>query len=58
MIQLIDCSVIKLQIITIMETKPPLPPFTIETAKAKVKAAEDTWDTRDPQTIGLQCRAC
>lgn len=26
--------------------KPPLPPFTLETAKAKVQAAEDAWNTR------------
>lgn len=29
-----------------METKPPLPPFTLETAKIKVQAAEDAWNTR------------
>jgi len=26
-----------------METKPPLPPFTLETAAQKVQAAEDAW---------------
>jgi nuclear transport factor 2 (NTF2) superfamily protein len=36
-----------------METKPPLPPFTLETAKAKVKAAEDAWNTRDPERVAL-----
>jgi uncharacterized protein len=36
-----------------METKPPLPPFTIETAKAKVQAAEDAWNTRDPERVAL-----
>ena len=36
-----------------METKPPLPPFTLETAKAKVQAAEDAWNTRDPQRVAL-----
>jgi uncharacterized protein len=41
----------KLQAITIMETKPPLPPFTIETAKAKVQAAEDAWNTCDPERV-------
>jgi nuclear transport factor 2 (NTF2) superfamily protein len=50
-IKLIDCSVIKLQAIAIMETKPPLPPFTLETAKAKVQAAEDAWNTRDPDRV-------
>ena len=33
--------------------KPPLPPFTLETAKAKVQAAEDAWNTRDPQRVEL-----
>jgi uncharacterized protein len=36
-----------------METKPPLPPFTIETAKAKVQVAEDAWNTRDPDRVAL-----
>jgi uncharacterized protein len=36
-----------------METKPPLPPFTIETAKAKVQAAEDAWNTRDADRVAL-----
>ena len=34
-----------------METKPPLPPFTLETAKAKVQAAEDAWNTRAPDRV-------
>ena len=29
------------------------PPFTVETAKAKVKAAENAWNTRDPDRIAL-----
>ncbi len=29
------------------------PPFTFETAKAKVKAAEDAWNTRNPETVAL-----
>jgi len=33
--------------------KPPLPPFTAESAAAKVQAAEDAWNTRDPQKIAL-----
>jgi len=33
--------------------KPPLPPFTIETALIKVQAAEDAWNTRDPQKVAL-----
>jgi nuclear transport factor 2 (NTF2) superfamily protein len=36
-----------------METKPPLPPFTLETAKAKIQAAEDAWNTRDPERVAL-----
>lgn len=35
------------------ETKPPLPPFTLETAQIKVKAAEDAWNTRDPDRVCL-----
>jgi nuclear transport factor 2 (NTF2) superfamily protein len=36
-----------------METKPPLPPFILETAKAKVQAAEDAWNTRNPEKVSL-----
>lgn len=36
-----------------MQTKPPLPPFTLETARAKVQAAEDAWNTRDPERVAL-----
>ena len=36
-----------------METKPPLPPFTLETAKIKVQAAEDAWNTRNPKKVAL-----
>jgi uncharacterized protein len=35
------------------ESRPPLPPFTRETAILKVRAAEDTWNTRDPQRVAL-----
>ena len=34
-----------------MESKPPLPPFTIETATQKVRTAEDAWNTRDPDRV-------
>lgn len=34
-----------------METKPPLPPFTQETAAQKVRMAEDAWNTRDPERV-------
>jgi len=33
------------------ETRPPLPPFTLETARQKVQAAEDAWNTRDPERV-------
>jgi len=35
------------------ETKPPLPPFTRETALQKVQAAEDAWNTKDPEKVSL-----
>ena len=36
-----------------MDTKPPLPPFTLETAAQKVRLAEDAWNSRDPQRVSL-----
>lgn len=33
--------------------RPPLPPFTPETAVEKVQAAEDAWNTRDPERVSL-----
>lgn len=35
------------------ESRPPFPPFTFETATQKVQAAEDAWNTRDPQRVSL-----
>lgn len=35
------------------ETRPPLPPFTLETAAQKVRMAENAWNTRDPQRVAL-----
>jgi uncharacterized protein len=32
-------------------TRPPLPPFTAKTAAAKVRAAEDGWNTRNPARV-------
>ncbi|SOC49634.1 hypothetical protein SAMN05660748_2363 [Blastococcus aggregatus] len=32
-------------------TRPPLPPFTRETAVQKVRLAEDAWNTRDPAKV-------
>lgn len=34
-----------------MPERPPLPPFTEDTAKQKVQAAEDAWNTRDPERV-------
>ncbi len=34
-------------------TRPPLPPFTEETAAMKVRAAEDAWNTHDPAKVKL-----
>ncbi len=34
-------------------SRPPLPPFTRETAERKVQAAEDAWNTRDPERVAL-----
>ncbi|GAA3577245.1 nuclear transport factor 2 family protein [Microlunatus spumicola] len=36
-----------------MADRPPLPPFTAETAAAKVQAAEDAWNSRDPERVSL-----
>jgi uncharacterized protein len=36
-----------------MTSKPPLPPFTVESARQKVQAAEDAWNTRDPERVAL-----
>lgn len=38
---------------TIPEPRPPLPPFTQETALQKVRMAEDGWNSRDPQRVSL-----
>ena len=35
------------------EERPPLPPFDRETAARKVQAAEDAWNTRDPERVAL-----
>jgi nuclear transport factor 2 (NTF2) superfamily protein len=35
------------------ETKPPLPPFTTESAAQKVRMAEDAWNSRDPDRVVL-----
>jgi len=32
-------------------SRPPLPPFTVETATEKVRLAEDGWNSRDPEAV-------
>ena len=34
-------------------SRPPLPPFTLETAAQKARMAEDAWNTRDPDRVAL-----
>ena len=36
-----------------MEIKPPLPPFSEESARLKVRLAEDAWNSRDPERVAL-----
>lgn len=36
-----------------MNTRPPLPPFTEETAIQKVRAAENAWNNRNPEAVSL-----
>jgi hypothetical protein len=36
-----------------MDTKPPLPPFTEESPRQKVRMAEDAWNSRDPERVVL-----
>ena len=36
-----------------MSTRPPLPPFTRDTAVQKVRLAEDGWNSRDPEKVAL-----
>lgn len=38
---------------TTTDTRPPLPPFTVETAAQKVRLAEDGWNNRDPAKVAL-----
>lgn len=35
------------------EQKPPLPPFTLETATQKIRMAEDAWNSRDPVKVSM-----
>jgi len=34
-------------------SRPPVPPFDLETAKQKVRMAEDAWNSRDPERVSL-----
>jgi nuclear transport factor 2 (NTF2) superfamily protein len=34
-------------------SRPPVPPFTLETAAQKARMAEDAWNSRDPETVSL-----
>jgi nuclear transport factor 2 (NTF2) superfamily protein len=34
-------------------SRPPLPPFTLETATQKIRLAEDGWNSRDPAKVAL-----
>jgi len=36
-----------------VESRPPLPPFDEDSARRKVQAAEDAWNTRDPERVSL-----
>jgi nuclear transport factor 2 (NTF2) superfamily protein len=36
-----------------VDPRPPVPPFTRETAAQKVQAAEDAWNTRNPEKVAL-----
>lgn len=36
-----------------VEQRPPVPPFTPESAAEKIRKAEDAWNTRDPQRVSL-----
>ena len=38
---------------TDQNSRPPLPPFTSETASQKVRLAEDAWNTREPERVAL-----
>jgi uncharacterized protein len=42
---------LRARIIPVMTDRPPLPPFTEESARQKVQAAEDAWNSRDPERV-------
>ena len=48
-----DGKRIRLSVVETMTTRPPVPPFTHETAVQKVRLAEDGWNSRDPEKVSL-----
>lgn len=40
---------------TLELSRPPVPPFSTETAATKIRMAEDAWNARDPQRVSLAC---
>jgi len=42
-----------LALLVVMTTRPPLPPFTQESAAQKARLAEDAWNSRDPEKVAL-----
>jgi nuclear transport factor 2 (NTF2) superfamily protein len=38
---------------TATDVRPPLPPFTLESAIEKIRKAEDAWNSRDPAKVAL-----
>ena len=52
-----ECSALWMRVIHASDrmeesmSRPPLPPFTQETAIQKVRAAEDAWNTREPARV-------
>jgi len=37
----------------VTESRPPFPPFDLDGALTKVQAAEDAWNTRDPERVSM-----
>jgi len=35
------------------ESRPPLPPFSLQDARLKVRKAEDAWNSRDPEKVSM-----
>lgn len=48
-----DEATLKQLIMPMTSQRPPLPPFTLETARQKVQLAEDAWNTKDPERVSL-----